>query len=418
MSGIEVFIELGGETVFVGRAWSRRRGGSESMTFRYDDSYLEQRPTAYALEPGLPLDAGPHHSGRLQIFGAFSDCAPDRWGRRLMERNERLRARRRGGERSIGELQFLLGVRDDLRQGALRFRYVDDEAFLAPDQEGVPPVIELGRLLRAAELLERDEASETEVALLFRAGSSLGGARPKAHVLDQNGRVAIAKFPSPKNDNWDVIRWEAIALQLASQAGITVPGFTLHEIDGKWVLILDRFDRDEDRRVGFVSAMTLVQGRERETGSYLDIAEAIEEHGARPTDDLHELWRRMAFGLLISNTDDHLRNHGFLRESTSGWRLSPVFDVNPDPAPGPKAFATAIVGNPVATLDDLLDVTGEFRLDRTEAETILAEVQGAVQGWRVVAEACGLEAAAIDEMAPAFEHERARAASAHLSQRP
>ena len=336
MSEIEVFIELDGETVSVGRAWSHRRGGSESMTFRYDDSYLAQSPTAYALDPDLPLDAGSHQSGQLKIFGAFSDCAPDRWGRRLIERKERLRARREGGERSIGELQFLLGVRDDLRQGALRFRYPNDEVFLAPDDDGVPPVIELGRLLRAAELLEREEASEAEVALLFRAGISLRGARPKAHVLDQNGRVAIAKFPSSRNDRWDVIRWEAISLELARRAGITVPRFNLHEIDGQWVLILDRFDRDGDMRLGFASAMTMVQGRERETGSYLDIAEAIEEYGAKPTKDLQELWRRMAFGLLISNTDDHLRNHGFLRTSTSGWRLSPAFDIMPDPATGPK----------------------------------------------------------------------------------
>jgi serine/threonine-protein kinase HipA len=415
MSEIDVFIELGGETVFVGRAWSHRRRGSESMTFRYDDSYLAQSPTAYALDPGLPLDAGSHQSGRLKIFGSFSDSAPDRWGRRLMERNERLRARREGGERSMGELQFLLGVRDDLRQGALRFRHTNDDVFLAPDDDGVPPVIELGRLLRAAELLEKEEASETEVALLFRAGSSLGGARPKAHVRDQSGRVAIAKFPSPKNDMWDVIRWEAISLELASRAGITVPGFGLHEIEDRWVLVLDRFDRDENLRLGFVSAMTLVQGRERETGSYLDIAEVIEENGAAPTGDLHELWRRMAFGLLISNTDDHLRNHGFLRESTSGWRLSPAFDINPDPAPGPKEFATAIIGDPVATFDDLLDVRSEFRLDQTMADTILAEVQEAVQTWREVAEARGLEDPAIDEMSPAFEHERETAVRAHLS---
>lgn len=414
MSEIDVFVELAGETVPVGRLWSHRRGGSESMTFRYDDSYLARRPTAYALEPGLPLDAGSHQSGRLKIFGAFSDSAPDRWGRRLIERNERLRARREGGERSLSELQFLLGVRDDLRQGALRFRYSGDDVFLAPDEDGVPPVIELGRLLGAAERLEREEASEADVTLLLRAGSSLGGARPKAHVRDQNGRVAIAKFPSPKNDRWDVIRWEAVALELAGRAGITVPDFELHEIDGRRVLILDRFDRDQDLRLGYVSAMTMVQSRERETGSYLDIAEVIEESGAAPTEDLHELWRRIAFGLLISNTDDHLRNHGFLRESTSGWKLSPAFDINPDPAPGPKEFATAIIGDPVASLDDLLDVTDEFRLDQAAADTILGEVQEAVGTWRDVARTRGLEGSALDRMSPAFEHERAAAVRARL----
>jgi serine/threonine-protein kinase HipA len=161
--------------------------------------------------------------------------------------------------------------------------------------------------------------------------------------------------------------------------------------------------------------MTLVQGRDRETGSYLDIAEAIEEYGAMPTEDLHELWRRMAFGLLISNTDDHMRNHGFLRESTSGWKLSPVFDVNPDPAPGPKEFATAIVADPVTNFEDLLDVTSEFRLNQPQAKAILEEVQEAVQTWREVSEACGLETPAINEMTQAFEHERAAAVRAYLT---
>lgn len=268
--------------VVVGRLWSHRRHGTESATFSYTTEYLA-RPDAYEFDPALELSAGQLHTPVGQaMFGAFSDCAPDRWGRRLITRAERHRVGREGGaERSYGEIGYLLGVRDDMRQGALRFRDPDTGTYVADEVTGVPPLVEMPRLMNAADRLERDEAGETELATLLRGGSSLGGARPKAHVLGDGGRVAIAKFPSATSDEWDVIRWEAVALDLARRAGVRVPGWKLHLIDGKAVLIVDRFDRAGDRRVGYVSAMTMLEATEGDQGATSTFSTS--SRPARPT---------------------------------------------------------------------------------------------------------------------------------------
>ena len=211
-SAVEVFVQVGGEDVPAGALWSHRRRGAESATFAYDPGYLA-RSDAYALDPALPMVAAQQQTpaGRA-MFGAFSDCAPDRWGRRLIARAERRRVRREGGaERSFGEIDYLLGVRDDLRQGALRFRDPETGIYLAEESAGVPPLLELPKLLGAADRLERDEASEDELRTLLRGGSSLGGARPKAHVLDMQGRVAIAKFPSASRPTRPRQRWASPA---------------------------------------------------------------------------------------------------------------------------------------------------------------------------------------------------------------
>jgi serine/threonine-protein kinase HipA len=412
---VDVVVEIGGEEMLAGRMWSHRRAAVESATFAYDNAYLA-RPGAYELDPALPLATGQQQTpeGRA-IFGAFSDCAPDRWGRRLIDRAEEHRIERQGGaERSRGEIDYLLGVRDDLRQGALRFRSPDTGTYLADEDTSVPQVIELPKLLHAAERLERDEASETELQELLRGGSSLGGARPKAHVLDNDGRIAIAKFPSPLHDDWDVMRWEAVALDLARKAGIVVPASKLHLIDGKPVLIVDRFDRDGDRRIGYASAMTMLEASDGESGwSYVDIAEVIETQSPAAGKELRELWRRIAFTVLISNTDDHLRNHGFLRTSSAGWSLSPAFDLNPDPRQGIKYLSTAIDdGSPEARIDTLMHVAELFRLGDPEARGVLAEVVQATHGWRESAAERGIGDAEIDRMARAFEHEQSAAARA------
>jgi serine/threonine-protein kinase HipA len=411
MPEVDVIVQIAGEDVLAGRLWLHRRRGRESATFAYAADYLA-REDAYELDPGLPLVAGPQQTaeGRA-IFGAFADCAPDRWGRRLIQRTERRRAlREEATERSLGEADYLLGVRDDLRQGALRFRDPERGTYLADEQAGVPDLIELSALLRAAESMERDEASEEELRRLLRGGSSLGGARPKAHVIDREGRLAIAKFPRPADD-WDVMRWEAVALELAQAAGIWVPPFECHEVDGKAVLIVDRFDRDGDLRIGYVSAMTMLEASDGEVGSYLDIVEAIEVRSARTDEDLRQLWRRIAFSVLVSNTDDHLRNHGFLRTSTAGWSLSPAFDLNPDPEPGPKTLSTAIdYGTDAASLKVLLDVAEHFRLGTEEAEAIVGDVAAATRAWRSAAERAGIGRAELERMAPAFEHEQAERA--------
>jgi serine/threonine-protein kinase HipA len=411
-TAIDVLVQIGGEDVLAGRLWSHRRAHSESATFSYTAEYLA-RADAYELDPQLPLLDGQQQTpeGRA-IFGAFSDCAPDRWGRRLIHRAERQRAQGSGeAERSFGEIDYLLGARDDLRQGALRFRDSQSGTYLADEHGGVPDLIELPDLLSAAERLDRDETDQPTLERLLRGGSSLGGARPKAHLLDRAGKLAIAKFPSPANDEWDVMRWEAVALTLAGQAGIEVPTWTLHLIDGKAVLILDRFDRAGEQRVGYVSAMTMLEATDGEQGSYLDIADAIERHSPNATSDLSQMWRRIAFSVLIGNTDDHLRNHGFLRTSTAGWALSPAFDLNPDPGPEPKYLSTSIdYDSSAARIDLLLGVAEYFRLDSAEARAALADVAKPTTRWRAVAQETGLDRAAVEQMEAAFEHEQTRLA--------
>lgn len=403
---IEVVVSIDLEDVLAGRLFSHRRGGHESASFTYDASYLA-RDDAYSLDPTLPLVQGALQTPvGLSMFRAFADAAPDRWGRALISRAERRRPTAGGATpRSLGEIEFLLGVRDDLRHGALRFRDPATSSYLASDDAGVPQLTGLPRLLEAAEHLEADEETELELRDLIRVGSSLGGARPKAHVVDSMGRVAIAKFPSARHDTWNVMAWEEVSLTLARRAAIRVPDSQLLRIADRSVLVVDRFDRDADRRIGYVSAMTMLEASEGDVGSYLDIASVIEQTSPHATDDLHELWRRIAFSILISNTDDHLRNHGFLHVGASSWTLSPAFDLNPDPAPGPKQLSTSIDGyETAANIQVLMSVAPYFRIDEEDAAKVLGEVLVATLRWREVAASLEIPKAEIAAMALAFEH--------------
>jgi serine/threonine-protein kinase HipA len=404
---VAVFVQIDGEDIRAGDLWSHRRRGAESATFSYANSYLGL-PEAYALDPGLPLITGQQQTQAGQkMFGSFSDCAPDRWGRTLVDRAERRAAADADRtERSFGEIDYMLGARDDMRQGALRFREpTDGSPFLTPPPYGVPTLVNLPELLTAAGRAEREEPIEADLALLLNGGSSLGGARPKAHVIDERGRPAIAKFPSPAADSWDVMRWEAVALDLAGGAKIAVPRSQLLEISGRSVLVIERFDRTgREDRLGYISAMSLLESSDGERGSYLEIADAIERESPSPMSDLTELWRRIAFSILISNTDDHLRNHGFLRVASAGWSLAPAFDLNPDPSVGPKELSTAIdYDDREARIDLLLEVAPEFRLGADAARTVLGEVAAATARWREVAGRLGLSPSAQAQMAPAFE---------------
>lgn len=331
---VEVFVQLAGKDVAAGDLWMHRAGRSESATFAYRTGFLSL-PEAYELDPELSLQTGQFQTpvGRA-VFGAFSDTTPDRWGRRLIQRAEAVAAREeQRTARTFAERDYLLGARDDMRQGALRYRHPGDDRFVATEEAGVPALLALGALLNAADALERDDPTSEQLRLLLRGGSSLGGARPKAHVIGTDGHPCIAKFPSPKNDDWDINRWESVALTLARKAGIVTADHELHRVDGKPVTVLRRFDRlPSGHRLGFISAMTLLSGRDGQIYDYLDIAEQLEVDSERPTEDLRELWTRCAYGRLISNTDDHLRNHGFLR-GQAGWRLSPALRHQPEPVP-------------------------------------------------------------------------------------
>jgi serine/threonine-protein kinase HipA len=410
-----VYVDLDGVPHLMGRLWARVRKNKESATFEYDAAWL-QHPARFSLEPALQLGPGPFHTpADTPMFGAIGDSAPDRWGRALMRRMERRRAEREGGgpPRTLQEIDFLLLVDDEARQGALRFAGRDGGPFLR--EEGVkriPPLVELPKLLAAAEHVIEEKETDEDLRLLFAPGSSLGGARPKASVIEMGGHLAIAKFPR-KDDEINAVVWEAVALALAKKAGITVPAARVETVAKKPVLLLRRFDRDGKRRIPFLSAMSMLGSKDNDTRSYLEIVDALRQHGAEPKADMEALWRRLVFNILISNTDDHLRNHGFLYAGRDGWRLSPAYDLNPVPTDiKPRILATAInEDDNTASLPLALDVAGYFELDGASARKIAAEVGNAVANWRDEAGRHGLSKAEIDRMASAFEHEDLRLAT-------
>jgi len=414
-----VYVDLGGKPILAGRLWARLRKGRETATFEYDRSWLTH-PERFSLEPALAVGPGLFHTaGDRPLFGAIGDSAPDRWGRVLMRRAERRRAEKAGERpRTLQEIDFLLMVDDEARQGALRFADVAGGSFLACESGAggsgrIPPLVALPKLLSASDRVLAEEDSDEDLRLLLAPGSSLGGARPKASVRDRGGQLAVAKFPQ-RNDETDVIGGEAVALALAGRAGIEVPEWRLESVARRRILLLRRFDRDGGVRVPFLSAMSMLGAGDHETRSYLEIADALRLHGAAPRQDLRALWRRMVFNVLVSNTDDHLRNHGFLWSGRGGWRLSPAYDLNPVPADiAPRMLCLAIdVDDRRASLESALRVAEYFELEPHEAGTIAGEVGKVVSGWRRQASRLGLAAAAIERMASAFEHDDLRAAAA------
>jgi serine/threonine-protein kinase HipA len=409
-----VFADLQSTHYLVGRLWSRTRKERESATFEYDKTWLAH-PERFSLEPALKLGPGPFHTVSDQpLFGAIGDSAPDRWGRVLMRRAERRRAERAGtAPRTLREIDYLLRVDDEARQGALRFTEREGGPFLAePGPTKIPPLIELPRLLSAAEHVINDTDSDEDLRLLLAPGSSLGGARPKASVRDRQGQLTIAKFPSA-GDEVNKVLWEAVALTLARKAGIAVPAWRLETVLGKPVLLLRRFDREQEARIPFLSAMSMLDARDNESRSYLEFVDILRQHGSAPKEDMRALWRRIVFSILISNTDDHLRNHGFLWAGAAGWRLSPAYDLNPMPTDlKPRVLTTAIdLDDGSASLKLALEVSGYFELTTDEAWRVVAEVGKAVAQWRKVAAKLGLTAAEIERMASAFDHEDLRAAT-------
>ena len=410
-----VYVDLQGTPHFVGRLWGRMRKNKESATFEYDLTWLDH-PDHFSLEPALKLGPGPFHTpSDKPLFGAIGDSAPDRWGRVLMRRAERRRAEREGTTpRTLSEIDYLLMVDDEARQGALRFAEHEGGPFLAEHgPTKIPPLIELPRLLSATERVLADSDTDEDLRLLLAPGSSLGGARPKASVRDRDGSLAIAKFPH-QGDEINTVLWEAVALTLAAKAGVPVPEWRLETAADKPVLLSRRFDRAGKTRIPFLSAMSMLGANDGETRSYLEFVDALRQSGAAPKQDMHALWRRIALSILISNTDDHLRNHGFLYAGPAGWRLAPAYDLNPVPTDiKPRVLATAIdLDDGTASLRTLLEVASYFELSPDEAHQIAAQVGRAVTTWRKVAAKLGIAATEIDRMASAFDHEDLKAAIA------
>ncbi len=403
-----VYVDLDGKPLLVGRLWGRVRKEREGATFEYNPSWLEN-PARFSLEPALQLGPGPFHTpSDLPMFGAIGDSAPDRWGRVLMRRMERRRAERENTTpRTLREIDYLLLVDDEARQGALRFAEREGGPFLRNEEaKRIPTVMGLPRLLSASERFIEEKDTDEDLRLLIAPGSSLGGARPKASVRDKDGQLAIAKFPR-KDDEIATVVWERVAFALAEKAGIIVPSVRLEEVAKKPVLLLRRFDREGARRIPFLSAMSMLGARDQEPRSYLEMVDALRQHGASPKEDIEALWRRLVFNVLISNTDDHLRNHGFLYEGQAGWRLSPAYDLNPMPIDlKPRVLSTMITEeDSTASLNLAMEVAGYFELDAARAKAISSEVAQSVATWRKEGGRHGLSKTEIDRMASAFEHD-------------
>jgi len=394
---VEVHIDWRSATRLVGLLHSAARGGA--VAFEYAPTWLGE-PGAFAIDPtGLPLRPGPQHGKAL--FGAMQDCGPDRWGRILIERAVRRKVLPR---RPYLDIDYVLALDDGSRIGALRFREPGGP-FLAVTTGRLPPLVRLAALLRAADAVHRDTETAQDLRFLLGEGSPLGGARPKSAVVLPAGRLAIAKFRK-LDDTRDVAAGEIMALTLAERAGIRVAEHQLVSVAKASVAVITRFDRAGTVRIPFLSAASLLGTGEADPGSYTRIAEGIRQFGDEVAADLRELWRRMVFSLLVGNSDDHLRNHGFLMAAPGRWRLSPAYDVNPVPeverGRGNQTPLDEGVGEP--SLELALGIAKRFGLRPTAAKTILREVFVAVSGWRKAGVRLGLPARTLDAYASAFEH--------------
>ncbi|MHA4808941.1 type II toxin-antitoxin system HipA family toxin [Flavitalea flava] len=385
--------------------------GKEIFSFTYDKAWLADR-NAVVLDPDLGLFAGPQYiRAEKSNFGLFTDSAPDRWGRVLMERREAFAARKEGRKPGkLMESNYLLGVFDLYRMGALRFKMNPEGLFLdANAAMAAPPMTSLRTLEEASLHLEdadgmEDPAFSQWLNLLMAPGSSLGGARPKASVISPEGELWIAKFPSRKDD-WDIGAWEAVVNNLAIKGGMQVAeGVARRFTQSFHTYLTKRFDRVDGGRLHFASAMTLLgQTDGADAGanvSYLHLAELLMRNGARPDNDLEELWRRIVFNICVSNSDDHLRNHGFILTS-KGWVLSPAYDLNPIPFSTGLSLNISEQSNAL-DLDLAREVAGQFRLQEGKREAIIKQVTDSVGKWRTVAEKIGLSRSEMQRMEPAF----------------
>ena len=387
---------------------SQEARGHLAWSFAYDKEWLESQSQLH-LDPDLQWFTGPQYSpDKKPNFGMFLDSMPDTWGRTLMQKREALLKPEGEQRRRLTDVDYLLGVYDTARMGGLRFKLDEDGPFLDHDHvKAIPPMTDVRELQAGADLVESNEDSEEVrkwLRVLLAPGSSLGGARPKSSVADENGALWIAKFPS-RQDTTDMGAWEYVAWILAKKAGITVPEAKVERVSGRYqTFFTKRFDRDGDTRIHFASAMTMTGHFETEirdqTPSYLELAEFIQFSGAEPQEDLEQLWRRIVFNIAVSNTDDHLRNHGFLL-TENGWCLSPAYDMNPSVD---KAGLALNIDLELNDLDfELAKSVGEyFNLRLNEMDNILDEVVGAVKSWKSEAKKLGIPSAQILVMEPAF----------------
>jgi serine/threonine-protein kinase HipA len=410
---VEVYLDANQSTKpdMMGTLHCQRSGKGELFSFKYAKAWLDQAE-AFAFDPDLALDEGHQYpSADRSNFGIFTDSSPDRWGRVLMQRRENARARHEGlRPRTLTEWDFLLGVHDETRLGALRFKlpdgpYVDTDTKLA-----APPLTSLRELQAASLQFERHLNDEEHpeyakwLTQLIAPGSSLGGARPKASVRDERGALCIAKFPS-RQDTRDVGAWELVANSLARKSGIQVPvARALHfEESAFTTFLVNRFDRTAaGHRVAFVSAMTLTQRKDGETGaSYIELVDLLQSRGANTLADCEQLFRRVLLNIRIHNTDDHLRNHGFFVDK-QGIRLSPAYDINPSVDRNELSLAIDET-DPTCDVAVAMNAYKAYGISEAQADAALKSVEMAVASWRIEAQRFGISRAEQNLMGTAFE---------------
>ena len=413
-----------GDQAQVGMLRYDMQGRRENAAFEYGAVWLGD-PARFALGPTLPLQAGPQFHRKSKdgslFHAAIADTEPDGWAKRVIMRDHikrRQALRREGNEQEakpLNALDYLLAVDDFSRVGALRFRD-EDGVFQRAQEEGrrtAPPLIELGALLSASRAVEANQETAADLAYLRGRGTSIGGMRPKCTVIDEDGALSIGKFPSIADER-AVTKGEVLALTLAQKAGINAAAARIVQSEDLPVAIIRRFDRqDNGDRVMYSSAATMLGAEvtEPEEHTYTEIVDAIRVHGADAQSDIEELWRRVAFSILITNVDDHLRNHGFLHVDREFWRLSPAFDVNPSPerVRELKTWISEDAG-PDMTIDALMSVIAYFRITPRRAKEILREVAHAVNGWRKAGKSIGMSDEELEPFADAFEHTERNAA--------
>ena len=394
----------------IGRLYVSPEKGREIYSFEYDQKWISQA-NALLIDPDLHLYRGRQYIGDgKNIFGVFADSCPDRWGRVLMKRREMIRAKKEGVKpRRLLESDYLLGVYDQSRMGGLRFKKEAQGDFLSDDELlATPPWTSLRKLEQASVAFEKDDSGLEEKWLkqLIAPGSSLGGARPKATVKAPDGSLWIAKFPS-RNDEWNMGAWEMVVHDLAQMCGLDVPEAGLGKFSklGSTYLV-KRFDRQGEQRIHFSSAMTMLgknDGASAVDGSsYLEIASFLKANGASPREDLLQLWKRIVLNMAVSNTDDHFRNHGFIIKQ-GGWRLSPLYDVNPD-IYGDDLSLNVNESDSDIDFDLAIDSADYFGVSQKDAKKIVKEISKIVcENWIDLAKKYGINRGEIERMEPAFQ---------------
>ena len=396
------------EAKMIGVLTAHYAKGKKAFSFEYDKDWIKSEQQLL-LDPDIQFYSGPQYPNKKENFGVFLDSMPDTWGRTLMKRRAAQLAKEKGQKApTLYEIDYLLGVYDESRMGALRFKTERDGPFLDNNEENpTPPWSSVRELQEAAKHFENDTDNEEVkrwLAVLMAPGSSLGGARPKANILDEYGNLWIAKFPS-KNDTIDKGAWEFLAYRLAINCGIEMAPSRIENITGNYhTFFTQRFDRIRKERIHFSSAMTMTGNNEdtirNSSASYLDIAEFIQTNGVNIDRNLHQLWRRIVFNIAVSNTDDHLRNHGFILTS-KGWKLSPAYDINPSIDKDGLALNIDMDNNAL-DLEQAKSVGEYFRLDDKKMDTIIEEVMASVSQWKKIANEIGIPRAEQELMAAAF----------------